>query len=95
MVIMFSTFHTCMSFYGSISYIMTSSGNQSFLELIYAEYTVPHIFPNKSFTCATPAHLISAGVLSALFIDNVHNINFNLNIDNENLARKFQEALTG
>ena len=41
MVIMLSTFHTCMSFYGSISYIMTSSGIQSLLELIYAEYTFP------------------------------------------------------
>ena len=44
MVLVLGTFHTCMTFYGSIGYIMAGSGIQSLLELIYAEHTVPHTF---------------------------------------------------
>ena len=65
-VLILGTFHTCMSFYGSIGYLMTGSGLPSLLELIYAEHTVPHVLSGKAFSRATSGHLIIAGVLSAL-----------------------------
>ena len=63
--------------------------------LIYAKHTVPHILSGGAFAHATRAHLITAGVLSALLIGNVHNIDFDLNVDNKNFASKFHEALNG
>ena len=95
MVLMLGTFHTCMSFYGSIGYIMTGTGIQSLLELIYAEHTVPHILSGKAFARATRAHLITVGVLSALLIANLHNIDFDLNVDDDDFGTKFHEALNG
>ena len=89
MVIMLGTFHTCMIFYDSMNYIMADSGIQSLLELTYAKHTVPHIFWGKAFARATRALLITAGVSSC----NVHNINFDLNVDGESFALKFHEAL--
>ena len=94
-VILLGTFHTCMSFYGLIGYIMAGSGIQFLLELIYAEHTVRHILSGKAFARATQAHLITPGVLSAFLIGNVHNINFNVNVDDKNFASKFHEALNG
>ena len=95
MVIILGTFHTFMRFYGSIGYIMTGSDIQSLLELIYAEHIVPHILSGKAFACATQAHLITAGVLSVLLIGITHNIDFDLNVNDENFALKFNEALNG
>jgi len=66
MALMLGTFHTCMSFYGAIGYVMAGSGIKSLLEIIYAEHTVPHILSGKAFSRATRAHLITAGVLSTL-----------------------------
>ena len=86
MDIMLDIFHTCMSCYGSIGYIMAGSGIQSLLELIYGEHTVSHTISSKVFSHATGAHLITAGVLSALLIGTTHNINFNLNVKNENFV---------
>ena len=95
MVLMLGTFHTCMSFYGSISYIMAGSGINSLLKHIYAKHTILHIISSQAFTQATRAHLITAGVLSTLLIANVLNININLNVDNVDFASKFHEALNG
>ena len=67
---------------------MAGSGIQSLLELIYAEYTDPNILSSKAFPHATRAPLITAAVLSALLIGNVHNIDFDLNVDNQNFAIK-------
>lgn len=44
---------------------------------------------------ATRAHLITACVISALFIANLHNIDFDLNVDCEDFVSKFYEALNG
>ena len=88
-VIMLGTFHTCMIFYGSMDYIMADSVIQCLLELTYAEYSVPQIFLGKAFARATRAFLITAGVSSC----NVHNINFDLNVDDESFVLKFHEAL--
>ena len=95
MVIILGTFHTCISFCGSIGYIMAGSGIQSLLELICAEHTVPHILSGKAFARGTGAQLITAGVLPSLLTGNVHNIDFDLNVDDENFAKKFHEALNG
>ena len=90
---MLGTFHICLSFYGSISYIMAGSGIQPLLKLIYAEDTVPHILFGKAFARATQAHLITTCVLSALHIGNVRNNDFSLNVDAEYFAMKFHETL--
>ena len=92
-VMMLGTFHPCMSFYGSVGYIMVSSGIQSLLEIIYAEHTVPHILSGKTFSSETRYHLTTADMLYALLIGNIHNINFELNVDEENFASEFHEAL--
>ena len=89
---MLGTFHPCMSFYGSIGYIMVSSGIQSLLEIIYAEHTVPHILSGKTFSSETRYHLITADMLYALLIGNIRNIIFELNVDEENFASEFHEA---
>ena len=64
-------------------------------ELICAERAVPHIFSGQAIARETQAHLISAGVLCALLIGKVHNIDFDLHVDKENFASKFHEALNG
>ena len=74
---------------------MAGSGIQSLLELICAEHTVTHIYFGKAFVRVTRTHLITAGVLSALLIGNVHNIDFDLNVDDEIFATKFHEPLNG
>ena len=84
-----------MSFYGSIGYIMAGYGCQSLLNLIYIEYTVPYILSGKVFAYVTRAHLIAAGVLPALLNGNVHNIDFDLNVNDENFATKLHETLNG
>ena len=45
-------FDTCMSFLGSIGHLMTGSGLQSILELIYADHTVPHMLSGKAIARA-------------------------------------------
>ena len=60
-VLLLGTFHTCMSFYGSIGHLVAGSGLQSLLELIYAENTVPRIFSGKAFSRATRGHLTTTG----------------------------------
>ena len=72
---------------------MTGSGITSLLEQIYIKHTVPHILLSKAFARATRAHLIIAGVLSALLIANLCNNDFNLNVNSRNFASKFHKAL--
>ena len=49
----------------------------------------------KALVHTPRTHLIKASVLSALLIGYVHNINFDLNVDNENFATKLHEAVNG
>ena len=86
MVLMLGTFHTCMSFYGSIGYIMTNSGLQSMLELIYAKQTVPHILSGKAFARATRARRITTGVLNAILATNAHEIDVNFDIEGSSIV---------
>ena len=95
MIIMLGTYHKCMSFYGSIGYIMVGSCIQSLLELIYAEHTTTHSLSGKVFARTTRAHLITTSVLPALLTVNVHNIDFHLKVNNGNFNTKFHEALNG
>ena len=81
-----------MRFYGSTGYIMVGSCIKSLLELIFAEPTVTHILSIKAYAHATWAHIITASVLSALLISNVHKIDFDLNVSNGNLLQN-SEAL--
>ena len=75
---------------------MVCSGILSLLEVIYAEHTVPHFLSGKVHSvCATRVHLITAAVFSGLLIGNIHDIDFNLNVDGENFATKFHKALIG
>ena len=56
-------------------------------ELIYAERAVPHIFSGQATAREPQAHLISAGVLSALLTGKVHNIDFDLHVEEENFVQ--------
>ena len=51
-------FHTLMSFLASIGHIMTGSGLQRLLELVYAENTVKHIMSGKAYDRAFRGHLL-------------------------------------
>ena len=72
---------------------MAGYGVPYVLELIYSEHTVPHVLSGKAFARAIWTHLITAVALLALLIGNVHNIDFNVNVDDECFATKFHEAL--
>ena len=61
-VLLLGGFHTCMSFLGSIGHLMTGSGLQSIMELIYADHTVPHMLSGKAIARAIRGHLILSGV---------------------------------
>ena len=57
-----------MSFLGSIGYLMTGSGLDAILKLIYAENVVPYMLNGKAYSRAIRGHLLVAASLYALMI---------------------------
>ena len=92
-VLILGPFHSSMSFYGSIGHLMVGSGLQSILELIYAEHTVPHMLSGKAYSRATRGHLITAGALSAILMLKIHDIEIDVDTDNDSFLNKFHNAM--
>ena len=72
-------FHTCVSFLGSIAHLMTGSGLQSILELIYADHTVPHMLSGKAIARVIREHLIVSGVLHGMIVARAYQLNIQIN----------------
>ena len=73
---------------------MVGSGLQSILELIYAEHTVPHMLSGKSYSRATRGHRITAGALSAVLMLKIHDIEIDVDIDNNDFQEQFHNAMS-
>ena len=94
LVLILGAFHTSMSFYGSIGHLMVGSGLQSILELIYAKHTVPHMLSGKAYSRATRGHLITVGALSAVLMLKIHDIEIDVDIDNDDFQEQFHNAMS-
>lgn len=68
-VLMMGGFHLEMNFLGSIGYLMSGSGIQEILELVYAPNTVTHILSGKAVARAKRAHFLLDTILNALLND--------------------------
>ena len=64
-------FHATMSFMGSIGYIMSGSGIQDALCLIFAENCVNHILSGHAYARALRAHTLMHQALSQTIFDNL------------------------
>lgn len=62
-------FHLLMSFLGSIGYIMSGSGLQEAMELVYAKNSVVHIMNGHAYERAMRCHFLIQIVLSKLLFD--------------------------
>ena len=85
-------FHTCVSFLGSIAHLMTGSGLQSILELIYADHTVPHIMlSGKAIARAIRGHLIVSGVLHGMIVARAYQLDIQINNAINNISDNTNE----
>ncbi|CAG9826818.1 unnamed protein product [Diabrotica balteata] len=57
-VVRLGSFHTVISYMGSIGYIMAESGIEEALSTIYAENTIDHIAPGHAYARAVRAHTL-------------------------------------
>ena len=64
-VLRLGSFHTEMSFIGSIGHLIAESGLKELLELIYAPNAVEHILTGKAIARAVRAHLLVDVVLKS------------------------------
>ena len=65
-VVRLGGFHTQMSFLGSIGHLMSGSGIENVLEVVYASNTVGHILSGKAVARAIRAHFIVDASLNSL-----------------------------
>ncbi len=63
-------FHMEMSFLGSIGHLMSASGLQQILELVYAPNAVIHILTGKAIARAVRGHLLVDAALNGLLLTN-------------------------
>ena len=61
-------FHLEMSFLGSIGHLMSASGLQHILELVYAPNAVVHMLTGKAIVRAVRAHLLVDAALNGLLL---------------------------
>ena len=65
-VLRLGSFHTEMSFIGSIGHLIAESGLKELLELIYAPNAVEHILTGKAIARAVRVHLFIDAVVNTL-----------------------------
>ena len=88
-VLILGSFHTLMSFLGSIGHLMTGTALQPLLEQVYAENTVPHILSGKAVSRARRAHLLAICALEGLKISEMYNIDLTSIDDDLELSERF------
>lgn len=65
-------FHTLMSFLGSIGHLMSGTGLQEVLEVIFAGNSVPHIISGKAYSRAIRGHFLIDGVVHTLLLSKLY-----------------------
>ena len=74
-VLILGSFHSLMSYLGSIGHLMSGTGLQPVLEQVYAENTVPHMLSGKAVSRARRRHLLVACALEGLKVSEMYEIN--------------------
>ena len=64
-------FHNLISFLGSIGHLMSGTGLQELLEVIFTGNTVPHIISGKAYARAVRGHFLIDAVLHTLLLSKV------------------------
>ena len=99
-VLRLGSFHTEMSFIGSIGHLIAESGLKELLELIYVPNAVDHILTGKAIARAVRAHLLVDAVLNILIPSkalgvSIPDLEVEANAPDMNDARAEEEAIPG
>ena len=73
-VLVLGQFHTSMSFLGSIGHLMSGSGLDAILKLVYADNVVPHMMNGKAVSRAIRGHLLVAASLYGLLVSQIYEV---------------------
>ena len=73
-VLILGSFHTLMSFLGSIGTLMNGTGLHSLLEQVHSENAVPHILSGKAVARARRAHQLAVCALEGLKISEMYEV---------------------
>ena len=87
-VIILGSFHTLMSFLGSIGSLMNGTGLNSLLEQVYAENAVPHIMSGKAVARARRAHQLALCPLEGIKMSEMYGVDLSL-LDNADISEHF------
>ena len=74
LVIRLGGFHAAMSFLGCIGHVMSGSGLQELLEVVYSPNTVTHMLNGKAMARAVRGHLLVDSALNAMLVAKTFNI---------------------
>ena len=99
-VLRLGSFHTEMSFIGSIGHLIAESGLKELLELIYVPNAVEHILTGKAIARAVRAHLLVDAVLNTLILSkalgvSIPDLEEEANAPDMNDARAEEETIPG
>ena len=100
-VLRLGSFHTDMSFIGSIGHLIAESGRKELLELIYGPNAFKHILTGKAIARAVRAHLLVDVVLNTLILSkaqlgvSIPDLEVEANVPEMNDARAEEEAIPG
>ena len=106
-ILILGQFHALMSFLGCIGYLMTGSGLDAILKLVYAHDVVPHMLSGKAVSRAIRGHLLVAAALYGLLVSKIYDVpilsddtddNMFPNINNpalQNISQLFDDAIAG
>ena len=99
-VLRLRSFHTEMTFIGSIGQLIAESGLKELLELIYAPNAVEHILTGKAIARAVRAHLLFDAVLNTLILSkalgvSIPDLEVEANAPDMNDARAEEKAIPG
>ena len=102
LVLRLGAFHMEMNFLGSIGHLMTGSGLQELLELIYADQAVTHMLSGKAVQRAFHGHCLVDNTLNAILSATAFDVTLPLNsetaiadIDLKEAGELYDKVLTG
>ena len=74
MVLRLGGFHMQMSFLGSIGHLMTGSGLQALLEVVFTGNTVRHMLTGKAISSAVRGHMFVDAALNTILVAKAYHI---------------------